>query len=539
VVKIKITTDKTVDSTHNFDIQFSMNATDNRSFNQADDWSYNSSTTYVSTSAITLANANGTVVGGTAPVTDRPTLLSLARQKLKHVVIIMQENRSFDSYFGDFPGANGKSNAPAATAYSCSCKDGSGVTHSVSNKYYNPAKNTGTLDWDFPHGNGDAVIEMPAGTGGLPIKNFLDRAVASRCEYCDDAILKQIVGYHTDSDNTTGDNTLYNYPMHNYWTMAKNFILQDAMFESAPSWSKVSHLFMVSGWSAACTANQAARAAGDYKYSCTDNVNDVNPVNLNNGTGPFYLWDNITHLLTTHSPPVFWTYYKGENWDYLCGMCRANPMSCFTGDDPFLYGDLWMPLQYFKSVSDDQTQNFVGQSLALFYFMTMAGGDYAPAVTWIVPANKVSEHAGIPNNIDLRWGETYVTAIVQSIMANSYLWPSTAIFLSWDDWGGFYDHARPPANSGYGLRVPGITMSPWVNQAGYVDKQTLSHDAYLKFIEDIFLEGKRLGDNDNRTYRRENASQLGDLLNEFDFNRTPMSAPTEVKDVLFCWMPYY
>ena len=67
-------------------------------------------------------------------------------------------------------------------------------------------------------------------------------------------------------------------------------------------------------------------------------------------------------------------------------------------------------------------------------------------------------------------------------------WSSTAIFLAWDDWGGFYDHVKPPAvdAQGYGLRVPALVISPYAKR-GYIDHQVLSSDAYLKFIEDDFL----------------------------------------------------
>jgi phospholipase C len=106
-------------------------------------------------------------------------------------------------------------------------------------------------------------------------------------------------------------------------------------------------------------------------------------------------------------------------------------------------------------------------------------------------------------------------------------WDSTAIFLSWDDWGGFYDHVKPPVvdQNGYGLRVPGLVISPYARQ-GYIDHQTLSFDAYVKFIEDDFLAGQRLdpktdGRPDPRPGVRENASQLGNLINDFDFAQQP------------------
>ncbi len=85
---------------------------------------------------------------------------------------------------------------------------------------------------------------------------------------------------------------------------------------------------------------------------------------------------------------------------------------------------------------------------------------------------------------------------------NSPDWNSTAIFLSWDDWGGFYDHVVPPVvdQNGYGLRVPGIVISPYARQ-GLIDHQILSHDAYNKFIEDDFLGGQRLDPGHRRPAR--------------------------------------
>jgi phospholipase C len=106
-------------------------------------------------------------------------------------------------------------------------------------------------------------------------------------------------------------------------------------------------------------------------------------------------------------------------------------------------------------------------------------------------------------------------------------WKSTAIFLAWDDWGGFYDHVVPPAvdRYGYGLRVPSLVISPYARK-GFIDHQVLSFDAYNKFIEDDFLNGQRLdpatdGRPDPRPDVRENAPLLGNLIDDFNFNQKP------------------
>ena len=143
-------------------------------------------------------------------------------------------------------------------------------------------------------------------------------------------------------------------------------------------------------------------------------------------------------------------------------------------------------------------------------------------MSWIVPAQIVSEHP--PGLVSA--GESYVTGLVDAIM-KSPDWSSTAIFLSWDDWGGFYDSVRPPTVdiNGYGLRVPGLVISPYARH-GFIDHQVLSFDAYDKFIEDDFLAGQRIdprsdGRPDPRPDVRENAKILGNLAADFDFSQRP------------------
>lgn len=149
-------------------------------------------------------------------------------------------------------------------------------------------------------------------------------------------------------------------------------------------------------------------------------------------------------------------------------------------------------------------------------------GRDTPAVSWIDPTGAVSEHP--PALVST--GQSYVTGLINTIMAGPD-WSSTAIFLSWDDWGGFYDHVTPPVadQNGYGLRLPGIVVSPHAKR-GYIDHQTLSLDAYVKFIEDVFRNCRRLdptsgGRPDPRPGVRETNPLLGNLINDFDFSRAP------------------
>ena len=180
---------------------------------------------------------------------------------------------------------------------------------------------------------------------------------------------------------------------------------------------------------------------------------------------------------------------------------------------------IWNPLPYFDTVREDEQ---LGNITDLHDFYSALESDNVPAVSWIVPNERVSEH---PPSTTTN-GQEYVTGLINAIM-RSKAWDSTAIFVSWDDWGGFYDHVVPPRvdGQGYGLRVPGLVISPYAKK-GYVDHQILSHDAYLKFIEDAFLGGLRIdpktdGRPDRRPNVRENKKILGNLAKAFDFHQKP------------------
>jgi phospholipase C len=232
------------------------------------------------------------------------------------------------------------------------------------------------------------------------------------------------------------------------------------------------------------------------------------------GKPPDYAWTDLTYLL--HKYGVSWRYYikQGEQPD-----CANNQMFCAPVPQNSWTPGIWNPLPWFDTVAQDNQLQNIAPLRDLF---TALASNTLPSVSWIVPADKVSEHP--PNRITT--GQAYVTGLINSIM-RSRAWDSTAIFLCWDDWGGFYDHVKPPRvdGQGYGLRVPALVISPYAKK-GYIDHQILSQDAYLKFIEDDFLHGQRLnprtdGRPDPRPNVRENATILGNLANDFNFNQKP------------------
>ena len=445
---------------------------------------------------------SGAHKGGIASAQQDPIHL------IQHVIVIMQENRSFDSYFGTFPGADG---IPMQNGQPTVC-----VPDPRSGQCVPPYHDANDVNAGGPHGAGSATADIDKGQ----MDGFIDQAEKGRGRVCANP---------NDPGCTVGGGRVDVMGWHdareipNYWQYAQQFVLQDHMFEPNASWSLPSHLFMVSEWSALC------QTPGD-PFSCSSALQDPGyPPDFGTArarrlarrgqpqpepTPPDYAWTDLTYLL--YQQNVSWAYYveKGTEPD-----CEDDQMICTSVPQNSHTPGIWNPLLWFDTVQQDgQTGNI--QDLSNYY--TAAANGTLPAVSWITPSGQDSEH---PPALVSR-GQAYVTNIINAAMQGPE-WNSTAIFLAWDDWGGFYDHVVPPSvdENGYGLRVPGLVISPYARQ-GYIDHQTLSFDAYVKFIEDDFLGGQRLdpqndGRPDPRPDVRENVSVLGDLRNDFDFSQQP------------------
>ncbi len=392
-----------------------------------------------------LTTSYGQMIGGNKNISESGI------HKIKHIIIIFQENRSFDSYFGTFPGAYGipmKDGFPAVSVWDPYTK-----------KYVMPYVDHYDSNRGGPHGYTAFLADVDHGKMDGFIK---------------EAHQPDVMGYHTESD------------IPNYWAYAKNFVLQDHMFESIHSWSFPSHLFLVSLWSA-----NSKTPNNPMSFTSTDN-----PRNRNKKNPEPFGWTDLTYLL--HKNHVSWRCY-------------------LDGKVPVI----WNILPGFVDIHQDfQIHNIVGIKN---YFIAAKKGTL-PSVCWIFPDWKDSEHP--PALVST--GQSYVTRIINAAM-KSPDWKSTAIFLTWDDWGGFYDNVVPPEvdKLGYGIRVPGLVISPYAKK-GYIDHQILSFDAYAKFIEDDFCHGERLnpktdGRPDSRPDVREDMPLLGNFIKDFNFAQKPWS----------------
>ncbi|MGA8532956.1 MAG: alkaline phosphatase family protein [Candidatus Tumulicola sp.] len=394
-----------------------------------------------------------------------------ASGKIQHVVIIMQENRSFDNLFQGFPGANAQSYGYTSTGEKVTLKPiPLGIV------------------WDIDH-RSVAYYEACDGQGKLPGTN---------CKM--DGFDQEIVTCNVNVP-CPNKHPQYGYAPANetkpYVAMAQQYVLADKMFPSNfDASSFVSHQYIIAG---------EASSSIDYPslgtWGCDGGDSDT-------------IW-TITQqrVLNTKIPVCFENQTLGDELDAAGISWRY-----YTSKVSYAQGGIWSAYQAIKQIryGPDWKRDVITPQTR--FFKDVSGG-LLPAVSWVTPTCKNSDHADCDTNNGPHW----VASLVNAIGTSKY-WDSTAIFVMWDDYGGWYDHVPPPHvdYDGLGIRVPLIVISAYAKQS-YVSHIQYEHGSILKFVEDQFGLG-RLSKSDTRANSPETDC--------FDFTQPPRSfvpIPTRLK----------
>ena len=390
---------------------------------------------------------------GTRPARIDATSFT-TRWPIKHVVFIIKENRTFDNLFGRFPGADG------------------------------------------------ATTGMDQGTT-RPLTQAPDR-IPVDIVHCYQCALQAWNGGNMDgfaSVSAPADRYAYTQfgpsDLPAYWHWAKRFVLGDNFFASAQGPSFPNHLYTIAAQSGGAHDNpiqdlerlaERHRTTGLFKAWGCDSVEQAYvPVEDREGkevkVPPCFDFMTEGDLLLRARIP--WAYYSATNMQN---------------------GYLWSAYDAVRHIRQD-TQLWQSHIFPVDGLVQDVRDGRLPPVTWVTPRFELSEHP----EYSFCWGQNWTTRVVNSIMA-SPMWRDTAIFITWDDYGGFYDHVPPPQvdRFGFGIRVPLLLISPYA-KAGYVDHSLGEFSSVLRFIEDNWGLSQL-------THRDRGA---GNLSEAFDFSQAP------------------
>ena len=367
--------------------------------------------------------------------------------KIQHIVFIVKENRSFDEYFGTFPGANGATTATLNTGQVIPL----GVT---------PDKAT----HDMGHEWTDSHSDIDAGR--------MDRwNLESMCsEHGDNLCLTQ----------------MQQAGIPNYWAYAQNYELADAAFSSVESGSYPAHLMLTSGSSQTTIDNPRSSASAQWGCDAIagTNVPTMLPTFVVSSTFPCFSATTMGNL--ADGAGVSWKAYTS-----------------IFGQSGYTYN----PFRSFSAIFDtsEWTTNVVSES----DFVTDALAGNLPALTWVTPPGDLTDHPPLSACAGENWSVQQINAIMQGPPEQ---WANTVIFLTWDDFGGFYDHVPPPYRDQYGLgiRVPMIIISPYAIQGVYHTEVEFA--SVLRFMEETFAL-PNLGGAD---------TVANDLQDSLNFAQTPL-----------------
>jgi len=442
-------------------------------------------TSFLACAGIAGCSASGSGIAGAGQPLPAQAARAAATRKIQHVIIIVQENRTFDNLFATFPGADGTKVGIGKCAVSKSCPTGQTTIRLKSVRLGN---------FDLPHGHGDFLVEYDGGK----MDGFNQMDLGGSGEY---GVLALEYPYQYV-------NPKYIKP---YWDLAKQFGLADHMFQTQGSGSFVGHQDLIAG-STSLNANQSITdepSAGNGIWGCDSTFKSTTSLisktaGYERGQGPFPCLKYKTLRDSLDAAHLSWKYYEPAFPPEGGPGTTAWLWSAFDAIKAVRYGPEW-GTNVNGPTSTPETSIF-----------TDIDNGTLPAVSWLIPDLQNSDHPQNPPKYKHPvWtpdtGPSWVASVVNAV-GTSALWKNTAIVVIWDDWGGFYDHVAPPQldYQGLGFRVPMIVVS------AYTPAGTISHTQYepasiLRFIENNWGLGQ-IGVNDRR------ATGIDGM---FDFSKPP------------------
>jgi len=389
--------------------------------------------------------------------TADPATVKLARSKIKHIVFLVKENRTFDTLFGKFPGANGATEGTRCDGTTAP------LTHA--------ADSVG----DLPHSFADGVQVIDGG----------------KMDCFHDAGYIQYDGHDLSS----------------YWAYARRFVLADNFFSSEYGPTCVEHFF---NYAAQSDRFVDCARPGQFGMRQREFCDD-----------PFETAYTLPTLTPDQSDQLFGVEEQGTagaaqlrtqyRLRFPCTDVKVLP------DELRARGITWreyrgntswvQPLREIRHVRFSPMYRDVVPNTR---FSIDVQNGRLPQVSWLTPPVPLSDHP--PHSICD--GQNWLVDTLNTLMRSKY-WSSTAVVVTWDDFGGFYDHVPPPHLDLYGLgpRVPAMVISPWARR-GLIDHDQMDFASVLKFIETIF-DLPSLTDRD---------AKANDMLSAFDFRHAPQPA---------------
>jgi phospholipase C len=380
--------------------------------------------------AIALADCSGNATPSLGRVGLAPAVLHAAvvqqaiRKHIKHLVIIIQENRSFDNLFAGWPGADSAMSGLTSGGTTVPLRkvtfDGPDIGHGWPD---------GITAWDNGKMDGFDKETSPNGhSNGLYPYGYLDHTLIAP-----------------------------------YRTMARRYVLADHMFQTEFGASFTAHLDLIAGTTNLTSSSAEVQWPTARIWGCdaaagatTSLVNGRRKINYNGGPFPCF---TQFHTLADNLDA------NGISWRYYAVAIGQGVWSSFDAIRGVRYGPDWKNVIHppWRVLADAAAGQLAG-------------------VTWVTPDYQDSDHTG--NNSST--GPSWVASVVNAV-GESKDWDSTAIVVVWDDWGGWYDNVAPPQKDfvGLGERVPFIIISPYARE-NYVSHTQYEFGSVIKFAEQIF-----------------------------------------------------